>query len=154
LARVQTWTKIDLAPDHQQPSAMMVAVATLVSLIGSLLVDAALVAIGTDIFQSTKGYGHFRFSDYAKLTIIGVVIACLAWPVLTRISSAPRWLFFRLAILVTAVLLLPDAWLLFIGQPREAVSILVTMHLAIAVITYNSLVHIARVKPISPDATH
>ena len=36
--------------------------------------------------------------------IIGVVTACLAWPVVTRISSAPRWLFFRLAIAVTPVL--------------------------------------------------
>jgi hypothetical protein len=45
-----------------------------------------LVTIGTAVFPSTKGYVHFQFSDYAKLTIIGVVIACLAWPVVTRIS--------------------------------------------------------------------
>jgi hypothetical protein len=40
---------------------------------------------------------HLRFADHAKLTVIGVVIACAEWPIVTRVSSAPRWLFFRLA---------------------------------------------------------
>jgi hypothetical protein len=39
---------------------------------------------------------HFRFADHPKLTVVGVVIACAAWPIVTRMSSAPRWLFFRL----------------------------------------------------------
>ena len=86
--------------------------ATLVSLVGSLAADSALVAIGEAAFPSTKGYGHFRFSDYSKLTIIGVVIACIAWPLVTRISSALGWLFFRLAIVVTLVLFLPDVYIL------------------------------------------
>jgi hypothetical protein len=34
-----------------------------------------------------------------------VVIACAAWPVVTRVSSQPRWLFLRLAVAVTVVLL-------------------------------------------------
>jgi hypothetical protein len=123
-----------------------VVVATVASLAGSLAADAILVAIGTAIFPSTKGYAHFQFSDYSKLTIIGVLIACVAWPVVTRISSAPRWLFFRLAIVVTVVLLAPDAWLLLRGAPSKAVLVLVVMHLAIAVVTYNCLVHLARVR--------
>ena len=123
----------------------MVVVATIAAIVGSLAVDAALVAVGTAVFPSIKGYAHFQFSDYAKLTTIGVVIACLAWPIVTRISSAPRWLFFRLAILVTVVLLLPDAWLLLRGSPPKAVGVLVVMHLAIAVVTYNCLVHLAPV---------
>ena len=60
---------------------------------------------------ATKGYAHFQFQDYGKLTVIGVVIACIAWPVVTRIGSAPRWLFFWLAVLVTLVLWLPDLYL-------------------------------------------
>ena len=48
------------------------------------------VVIGTAIFPATKGYVHFRFSDYAKLTVIGVVIACLAWPGPSSHGSAPR----------------------------------------------------------------
>ena len=53
--------------------------------------------------------------DYAKLTVVGVIIACVAWPIVTRMSSAPRWLFFRLAILVTLVLWLPDLYILYMG---------------------------------------
>jgi hypothetical protein len=89
---------------------------------------------------------HFEFHDYAKLTIIGVVIACIAWPVVCRVSSAPRWLFFRLAIVVTVVLLLPDVYILHQGQPAQAVAVLMVMHLAIALITYNLLVHLAPVR--------
>jgi hypothetical protein len=116
------------------------------SVAGSLAADAVLVAIGTAIFPSTRGYVHFRFSDYAKLTVIGVVIACLAWPIVTRISSVPRWLFFRLAVLVTLVLWLPDLYILANGEPPSAVAVLMVMHLAIALVTYNCLVRIARVE--------
>ncbi len=119
------------------------AVATLVSVVGSLVGDAALVAIGIKVFPSTKGYAHFQFHDYARLTIIGVLIACAAWPIVTRISSAPRWLFVRLAVFVTLVLLVPDVWIFLRNQPPKAVAVLMIMHLAIAVVTYNALVRVA-----------
>jgi hypothetical protein len=138
--------KVDFAPAHRQPSTARLVLATVVSLVGSLALDAALVAIGQAVFPSTKGYGHFQFSDYSTLTIIGVVIACAAWPVVTRISSAPRWLFFRLAIVVTLVLFLPDLYILKQGQPARAVAVLICMHLAIALVTYNALVHLAPVR--------
>lgn len=153
-AQLPTWldrapglARVDFAPSHRQPSGACVLLALAVSIAGSLAADAILVVIGTTLFPSTKGYVHFQFSDYAKLTVIGVVIACLAWPVVTRISSAPRWLFLRLAVLVTVVLWLPDLYLLDLGQPGSAVAVLMVMHLAIALVTYNSLVHIARVRP-------
>jgi hypothetical protein len=60
-----------------------------------------------------------------------------------RISSAPRWLSFRLAVLVTLVLWLPDLYLLDLGQPGRAVAVLMVMPLAIALVTYCSLVYIA-----------
>jgi hypothetical protein len=146
LRRALAHFRIDLQPEHQQPSMVLVALATVASIAGSLAADAILVAIGTAAFPATKGYSHFQFADYSKLTIIGVVIACAAWPIVTRISSAPRWLFFRMAILVTLVLLLPDLWLLAKGQPTRAVIVLMVMHLAIAVVTYNLLVHVAAVR--------
>ncbi len=124
----------------------MVLVASVASIIGSLAADAALVAIGTRVFPSTKGYVHFQFSDYAKLTVIGVVIACVGWPIITRISSAPRWLYLRLAVLVTIVLFAPDAWIYLNGAPAKAVAVLLTMHVAIAVVTYNCMVRIAPVR--------
>ena len=138
--------RVDFAPAHRQPSGPRVVGALALSVAGSLAVDALLVALGEAVFPSTKGFGHFQFSDYAKLTVIGVVIACLAWPVVTRISSAPRWLFFRLAIAVTLVLWLPDLYILYQGESARAVAVLIVMHLAIALVTYNCLVRIAPVR--------
>ncbi|HUK70743.1 MAG TPA: hypothetical protein VLW50_18625 [Streptosporangiaceae bacterium] len=139
--------RVDFAPAHRQPPVTRVVLATALSVGGSLLADALLVVIGTAVFPATKGYVHFEFSDYAKLTVIGVIIACAAWPVVTRITSSPRWLFFRLAILVTLMLYVPDLWLLMRGAPPKAVAVLMTMHLAIALVTYNILVHVAAVRP-------
>jgi hypothetical protein len=138
--------RLDFAPTGRQPSPIRVVLATGLSLVASLVADAVIVAIGTAVFPSTKGYSHFQFGDYAKLTIIGVVIACLGWPILTRATSAPRWLYSRLAVLVTVVLLLPDVWLLHQGQSARAVTVLMIMHLAIAVVTYFSVVILAPVK--------
>jgi hypothetical protein len=139
--------RVDFAPPHRQPSARRVLLATAASIAGSLAADAILVVIGKAIFPSTKDFAHFQFSDYSKLTVVGVIIACVAWPIVTRISSAPRWLFFRLAILVTLVLLLPDLYILHTGEPAKGVAVLMVMHVAIALVTYNLLVHIAPVRP-------
>ena len=137
---------LDFAPEHQQPSGGRVVLATVVSLVGSLLADALLVVIAQAVFASTRGYSHFQFADYCKLTVIGVVIACVAWPITTRITSQPRWMFFRMAVLVTLVLWLPDVYILVKGQPAKAVGVLFLMHLAIALVTYNALVHLAPVR--------
>jgi hypothetical protein len=147
LARALDLVHVDLAPTHRQPSSARVGIASAVSVAGSLAADAILVVIGEKVFPATRGYVHFQFSDYAKLTVIGVLIACAAWPIVTRISSEPRWLFFRMAILVTLVLWLPDLYILHQGQSAQAVAVLMVMHLAIAVVSYNALVHIARVQP-------
>ena len=42
-------------------------------------------------------------------------------------GSAPRWLFFRLAVLVTLVLWLRDLYLEDLGQPGRAVAVLLVM---------------------------
>ncbi len=144
-----TWiadlARLDFKPQHRQPSWPRVLVATILSIAGSLAADALLVVIGQGVFPSTRGYPHFQFPDYGKLTVIGVIIACVAWPIVTRISAQPRWLFLRLAVLVTLVLWLPDLYILHGGAPGEAVAILMLMHLAIAVVTYNLLVRVAPV---------
>ncbi|MGA8682408.1 MAG: hypothetical protein ABSB54_01835 [Acidimicrobiales bacterium] len=139
--------RIDLRPAQRQPSLASVGVATVVALGGSLGLDALLVALGTSLFPATRGFPHFRFSDYGLLTAIGVLLACAAWPVTTRVTSEARWLFLRLAVLVTVVLWLPDIWILVRGEPPEAVAVLMVMHLAIAVVTYNALVRIATLRP-------
>jgi hypothetical protein len=142
---------IDFRPRHAQPRISRVVLATLAAVAGSLAADAVLVATGQAVFPGTRGYVHFQFHDYAKLTVIGVIVACAAWPIVTRISSEPRRLFFRLAILVTLVLWLPDVYILYRGQPADAVAVLFLMHLAIALTTYNLLVRLA---PSGPAPRH
>jgi hypothetical protein len=143
VARALSVFRVDFAPARRQPSAVRVLGATAAAVAGSLAADALLVVIGQAIFPSARGYVHFQFSDYSKLTVIGVIIACVAWPVVTRISSDPRWLFLRMAVAVTLVLWLPDVYILLLGQPAHAVAVLFAMHLAIAVVTYNCLVRLA-----------
>jgi hypothetical protein len=128
--------------------------ATIGAIVGCLVADAILVMIGEAIFPGTKGYVHFRLSDYGKLTVIGVIIACAGWPIVTRVTSAPRWLFYRLAILITLFLLLPDLYILHQGQPADAVAVLMVMHLAIALVTYNLLVRFAPVRPVGQTAQY
>jgi hypothetical protein len=147
LNRLASLARVDFAPQHRQPSAGRVLLATVASIAGSLAADAILVVAGKTVFPSTKGFAHFQFSDYAKLTVIGVIIACAAWPIVTRISSAPRWLFSRLAVLVTLVLLLPDLYILHVGEPAKGVAVLMVMHVAIALVTYSLLVHLAPARP-------
>lgn len=145
---------VDFAPEHRQPLLGRVLIVTVASIAGSLVADAILVVLGEAVFPGTKGYVHFRFSDYGKLTVVGVVIACVAWPIVTRITSTPRRLFFRLAVVVTLFLWLPDLYILYKGQSGDAVAVLMLMHLAIAFITYNLLVRAAPTRPTRQVATH
>jgi hypothetical protein len=144
--RLMSLARLDPHPVHRPPQVWRVVLATALSIGCSLAADAALVAIGTREFPSTVGYVHFAFHDYARLTVVGIVIAGAAWPVVARLSSAPRWLFLRLAVAVSAVLLLPDLYILHQGQPLRAVAVLMAMHVAIGLITYNLLVRLAPVR--------
>lgn len=148
LEQIASLARLDFSPRHRHPPASRVLLATVTAIAGSLVADALLVAVGEAVFPATRGYVHFRFGDYAKLTVIGVIMACVAWPVVTRVSSAPRWLFFRLAVLVTLVLWLPDLYILYRGESIDAVAVLMLMHLAIALITYNLLIHMAPTSPV------
>jgi hypothetical protein len=136
---------VDFRP-HRQPSTYEVIFATVTAVIGSLILDAILVKIGETIYPKTVGYAHFQFTSYAKLTVIGVLGSCAGWPIITRITSQPKWLFLRIAFAVTIVLLLPDLVIWMLGQPGAAVFVLVWMHLAIAITTYFSLVILAPVR--------
>jgi hypothetical protein len=145
--RVMALARLDVRPSHRGPATWRLLMATVLSIGLSLVADAALVALGTHVFASTRGYVHFAFGDYGRLTVVGVLIACAAWPVVVRISSAPRWLFLRLALLVSAVLLLPDLYIWHMGQPIRAVAVLMCMHVAIGLVTYNALVRLAPARP-------
>ncbi len=145
LQPVLRYFHVDFKP-RTPPRASSVALATVVAVVGSLLADWVLVKIGIAIFPGQKHYQHFQFADYSKLTVIGVLIACAGWPIVARISSQATWLFLRMAVVVTIVLLLPDAAIWYLGQPAAGVFVLVWMHLAIAVVTYLSLIALAPVR--------
>src|SRR5579862_1170203 len=150
IERVLALARVDWAPRHRQPSAVRIVVGTCLAIAVSLIADAALVAIGTHVFPSTTGYGHFRFNDYAKLTIIGVVIGSVGWPIVTRVTSAPRRLYALLTLLFTLALFLPDAWLLLRGQPFKAVVVLMAMHVAVALVIFLAMVLVAPVRSHGP----
>jgi hypothetical protein len=138
--------RLDLKANQQrQPGTVAIVLATFVALVGSVLADYLLVKLGTHVFPSTVGYSHFRFSDYARLTVVGVVIACAAWPVATLLTSTPREFFFRAAIVITIVLFAPDLYIWHGGSPLKAVFVLICLHVAIAIVTYNALVRLAPV---------
>lgn len=142
--------RVDFRPRHRHPRPGGVLVATLAAIALSLAADALLAHAAVALWPTLRGYAHFRFSDYAKLTVIGIVIAAVGWPICSRVTSAPRWLYGMAAVAVTLVLWLPDLYLLYQGQPARAVAVLMAMHLAIALITYTVMVTLAPVGRLRP----
>ncbi len=137
------WARLDLPRGAAQPSLARVLVATVVAVVGSMLACWLLAAAAVHLDPSLQGYDHFKFVDYAKLGIPGVVVACAAWPVVTWFSSRARRVFLLLAVLVTVASFAPDLWIGIHGQPAAGVWTLVLMHVALLVVTYPALVLIA-----------
>lgn len=135
---------LDFPLGRRQPSLWRWAAATVAALVGSVAACAALAAAGQAVFPTTAGYAHFQFPDYTKLTVIGVLIACAAWPLASLVSSrAARPLFLWAAVAVTVGSFAPDAWILLHGQSARAVLVLALMHVAVALVTYPALVFIS-----------
>ena len=142
--------KVDGAPAHRRPSPVRLAAAAIVSAGGSLGLNALLVHFATNESSSVRTFSHFRAWDYGTLTVLGALLGCAGWAAVTRISSAPRWLFLRLAAVAMLALWLPDLWLLVRGESATGVGALMVMHLVVAVVTYNAAVHLAPVRePVS-----
>lgn len=140
--------RIDIPAYPATPATARLAAATLAALAGSLAAGAGLVALAVGLTPSLAHFSHFRPFDYGTLTVIGVLGASVAWPAACRLSSRPRSLFFRMAVVVMLMLWLPDLWLLFVShEPFRAVGFLMAMHLAVALLTYNSLVRLAPARP-------
>jgi len=136
---------IDFAP-KRPPATSMVAVATCVAIVLSLVADWLLAKIGVAVYPDQRHYQHFQFGDYAKLTVIGILGAGVAWPIVARISSKAKRLYLKLEVIVVLVTFLPDVAIWWLGQPATAVFVLVWMHLAIAFITYPVMVMLAPVR--------
>ena len=119
----------------------MLAAALSVAL--SLALDMVAVHVAKTEFPSTRHFSHFRFADYGTLTVVGALAGAAGWAAVVRLSSAPRWLFLRLAVVVTFVLWLPDVWILVQGATGEGVATLAVMHLLVVLVTYNVSVRLA-----------
>jgi hypothetical protein len=141
--RLGALARIDLPRGTAQPSLPRFVLATVVALAGSLLACFLLAGAAQLLDPATRGYDHFRFADYGKLTVLGVLIACLAWPVVAWFSSRARRVFLVLALLVTLASFVPDVWIGIHGQPAAGVLTLVLMHVALLVVTYPALVLLA-----------
>jgi hypothetical protein len=147
LGRVMRWLQFEPRPAHRQPSIARLALATIVAIALSLFADWLIAKLAVGLRPKLAHYPHFRLVDYARLTVVGIIGAAVSWPIVTRWCAAPRWVYLRLAVLVTGVLLLPDVYIYMRRSNGEAVFALVCMHLAVAVISYNAIVRIAPVRP-------
>ena len=103
-------------PQHRQPPASRVLLATVTAIAGSLAADAHRVHRRSHLPRRQRLRAlpvlRLRQADRDRRDH-----RLAAWPIVTRVSSAPRWLFFRLAILVTLVLWLPDLYILYVAHP-------------------------------------
>lgn len=134
---------LDLPGASGVPALWRVLLATAAAAVLSVAA-CALVARATVLMQPTlAGYAHFAFTDYAKLTVIGVVAAGIAWPVAAALWSRARTPLLVGAALVLVVSFAPDVWIWLHGQPGFAVAALAVMHVAVVVVTVAALVLIA-----------
>ncbi len=146
LERVRRMARLDLRPGTP-PSNVRFVLATAAALALSLGLNALAVNVATTEYPTTRHFSHFRFDDYGTLTIVGVLFAAAGWAAIVRLSSAARWVFFRLAIVISLLLWLPDLWILVEGETSKGVATLAVMHLLVALVTYNLLVHLAPAGP-------
>ncbi len=142
LERARGVTRLDFRP-ATPPSHLRWVLATVLSLALSLALNALAVHIATSELPSTRHFAHFRFDDYGTLTVVGVLFGAAGWAAVVRLSSDARWLVFRLAVIVSLVSFVPDAWILLEGETAKGVATLAVMHLLVALVTYNLLVHVA-----------
>ena len=146
--------RIDLRP-APPPSSIRWVGATVASVVVSLVLNALAVHVATTQFPSTRHFVHFEAADYGTLTVVGVLVAAGAWAVIVRVSSAARWLFFRIVVVAMLALWIPDVILFALGEAAKGVATLMVMHLLVAVVTYNLLVRVARARrapgAVAPD---
>jgi len=134
---------IDLPRGSAQPSLPRFLLAVVVAVAGSLLACWIIATLAQAVDPAIRGYDHFRFADYAKLTVIGVVGSCIAWPIVAWFSTHGRRILLVLAVLVTIASFAPDVWIALHGQPSAGVGALAIMHVALLLVTYPALVLIA-----------
>ncbi len=140
MTKLRMYLRLDFPRGSAQPGPVRFVAATLIAVFGSVVACWATSTVTIALIPSIAGYGHLQFDDYTRLTVIGVLVASIAWPLVTLVSSRARRLFLWLAVVVTIVSLAPDLWILHQGQPTPGVVALMIMHFALAVVTYPVIV--------------
>lgn len=137
-------TRLDLRPSAVQPSLLRTAAGVAAGVVLSLGLNWLLVRFAITRFPDLAGFPHFQLLDFGRLTVIGALIACVGWPILTRLSSSPGWIYAWCAVLGTLVLWLPDLYIwAHLHEPGRAVMILGTMHVTVVVVSCLSMITIA-----------
>jgi len=135
--------RLDLPKGQAQPSWWRWIIGAVVAVLGSLLVCVAIAKLVSSADPSIASYQHFEFSDYSRLTIVGVVSACIGWPIVALLSTTARRIYLWAAIIVVVVSLAPDLWILHLGQPVVGVAALALMHVGLGLVTYPAMVFLA-----------
>ncbi|MGN6326002.1 DUF6069 family protein [Pseudolysinimonas sp.] len=138
-----SWLLLDLPAGSAQPRWWRWLVASVVAVVVSVAACWAVAAATAAAFPSTAGYDHFQFADYAKLTIAGVAVAAVVWPLATLLSTRARRLYLVLAVLGLVASFVPDLWILYRGQPLIGVLALAIMHVAVGAVTVAALLGLA-----------
>lgn len=137
------WLLLDLPAGSAQPRWWRWLIAAIVAAVGSVAACWAIAVATAAAFPSTAGYDHFAFGDYAKLTLAGVALAVVVWPIATLLSSRARRLYLVVAVLALVASFVPDAWILYRGQPLIGVAALAVMHVAVGAVTVAALLGLA-----------
>lgn len=132
-----------VAVQHRIPQPLRLILAAVLAVVVSGLADAALAAIGVSVLSVPAGFTQFQPSAYLTLTVPGVIAASIVWVIVAAKAKEPTALLRRLAIIVVPLTLVADVALLVTGQPPLGVVVLMLMHAAVGVITYQSLIRIA-----------
>jgi hypothetical protein len=140
---IQSILRLDLPRGSAQPVAWKWVLATIAAVAVSLLACFGLASAAVLLFPQLSTYAHFQFGDYGKLTVLGVVAACIGWPVVAWFSSNARRLYVWLGVLAIVVSLAPDVWILHLGQPLAGVVTLAVMHFALGAVTIAEMVFLA-----------
>ena len=135
--------RADLPGLAATPRLARFVIAAIAAVVLSLLACAVVAAATVALVPALRTYEHLQVQDWAKLTVIGIVLASLGWPIAGLIWSRARLPFLVLTVLVTVASFVPDLWILRQGQPADGVLALAVMHVAVAVVTYPALVLIA-----------
>lgn len=137
------WLALDLPAGSAQPRWWRWLIASAVAAVVSVAACWAIAHATIAAFPSTSGYGHFGFADYTKLTLAGVAVAAVAWPIATLVSTRARRLYLVVGVLALIGSFVPDLWILHLGQPLVGVVALAIMHVAVGVVTVAALLLLA-----------